>query len=242
MIEILVVYLLGKHNSKLAKSKGRNGGAFILLTFLLWFGAEIVTFLIVRSRVDSVIEAYGAALAVAAMGGLVSFIITASLKPLVQPGEISQGISTGYSGSLKHSARYLDTNGTIVSGSLLILDDKLIFNSKGDTSNLEIPYQTISDALIVRRAEFPPEYPMLGKMVGSNRVLLEVKYKAHNEERTGYFSGGVWLKRVLEDRIKPLMQAVPQQGEKFCTNCGNKIEAPADKCAFCGVDLPPVRA
>ncbi len=217
MIEILVVLLLGNYNSKLAKSKGHNGGAFFLLTFLLWFGAEIVTFLIVRLRVESGIEIYGFALAVAAMGGLVSFIITASLKPLIQPGEISQGISTGYSGSLKHSARYLDTNGTVVSGSLLVPDDKLIFNGKRDASNLEIPYQTISDARIVSRAEFPPEYPVLGKMVSANRVLLEVKYKAHGEERTGYFSGGAWLKSVLKDRITPLMHAPeggpPPEGE-----------------------------
>ena len=163
-------------------------------------------------------------------------------KLLIQQGGVKgrrEKSSTGDSGSPKHSVRYLDANGTIVSGSLLVPDDKLTLNSQGDTSSLEIQYQTISDARIVSRAELPPEYPVLGKMVGANRVLLEIKYKSHGEERTGYFSGGAWLKRFLEDRITPLMQTVPQQGGKLCTNCGNKIEAPAEKCTFCGADLAP---
>lgn len=80
MIEIVVVILLCVSNSKIAKARGKSGGAAIAYTIGLWFGGEILgaVFGIAASGGEVTPPVYIAALLFAVGGGVASHFIAKS--------------------------------------------------------------------------------------------------------------------------------------------------------------------
>ncbi|MDR1081891.1 MAG: hypothetical protein LBQ79_13260 [Deltaproteobacteria bacterium] len=82
MIEILLLILLGRKNSKTASLKGRKGLNFFLLTLLLWIGSEFIGALIGNLATNgNPIGTYGIALLFALIGGMASYFIAKNCKP-----------------------------------------------------------------------------------------------------------------------------------------------------------------
>ena len=86
MIEIIVVILLCSKNSKNAKDRGKSGGAAIAYTLGLWFGGEILGFIIgiAANEGELIPPVYIAALLFAAGGGVASYFIAKSGQPIAQ--------------------------------------------------------------------------------------------------------------------------------------------------------------
>lgn len=81
MLEIAAIILLVIRNKKNAIARGRKPGAFIALTIILWFGFEIIGAVIgVLAGLDILIAAL-LGLGTAAIGGLISYLVTKSCKP-----------------------------------------------------------------------------------------------------------------------------------------------------------------
>lgn len=76
MIEILFVYLLGKHNAAIVEAKGRSGTGYRWLTAGLWFGGEILGFFIGFSAIGprgDILEAYPFGIGGAIVGALIAW-------------------------------------------------------------------------------------------------------------------------------------------------------------------------
>lgn len=82
MLEILLISLLSGKNGRIASERGRKPGGFQGATFALWFGGELLGFFIGMAATDGeVLPSYGVALLLAAIGGIVSYIIAKNCKP-----------------------------------------------------------------------------------------------------------------------------------------------------------------
>lgn len=85
MLEIIGVIFLARLNSKNAKMKQKSGGGAIMVTLLLWFGLEVVGFIIgiqlfyadgvTYASVLDIPLAYILGLAFAGIGGYISYRI-----------------------------------------------------------------------------------------------------------------------------------------------------------------------
>lgn len=80
MLEILGLILLCNVNSKNAVKRGRNPGAFVVLTLALWIGMEILGAGI-GAAADLEMGMYGLAILFAAIGAVASYLITKNCKP-----------------------------------------------------------------------------------------------------------------------------------------------------------------
>jgi uncharacterized protein YcfJ len=80
MLEILVITALSRTNKNNAIERGRKPGGFIALTYLLWFGLEVVGF-IIGAYADLGFGMYILALALAGIGGFISYQIAKNCKP-----------------------------------------------------------------------------------------------------------------------------------------------------------------
>ena len=72
MMEIFVVIWLCRKNRKNAQMRGYKGGAHVAFTWILWFGFEVLGF-IIGTRVGLGMETYLLALVLAVTGGLISY-------------------------------------------------------------------------------------------------------------------------------------------------------------------------
>jgi hypothetical protein len=89
MCEIILIILLAKKIASIASEKGRSGVGFGFMFVGLWIGGEVMGFIVgtllfgaAGGGRDSVFLVYGCALAGAAAGAVLSFIIVSSLSPV----------------------------------------------------------------------------------------------------------------------------------------------------------------
>jgi hypothetical protein len=89
MCEIILIILLAKKIASIASEKGRSGVGYGFMFAGLWIGGEILGLIVgtvlfgaAGGGRDSVFLVYGCALAGAAAGAVLSFIIVSSLSPV----------------------------------------------------------------------------------------------------------------------------------------------------------------
>jgi hypothetical protein len=90
MIEILILYGLGRAIAARAREAGRSGSSYAFLLHALWFCGEIIggvlvmltAFLFGGGKEPSLLLVYGGALIGGAIGAVTSFLIVAALLPL----------------------------------------------------------------------------------------------------------------------------------------------------------------
>ena len=82
MLEIFGIIFLANKNGKNASDRGRKPGSFKGLTFLLWFGCELIGFFTGMAATNGeTLSAYGVAILFAIIGGIISYIIAVNCKP-----------------------------------------------------------------------------------------------------------------------------------------------------------------
>ena len=79
MIELVVLYLLGKKNMSNAIARGRKPGGFIALTIILWFGFEIIG-IVIGLAANLGQQAYAGGMVFGAIGGFGSYQIAKHCK------------------------------------------------------------------------------------------------------------------------------------------------------------------
>ena len=86
MLEILILISLTRKVGSMAEAKGHSPGSFKLYTVLLWFGGEVLGFIIGSDMYESSeadgfnMAAYGIALVGAAAGALTAYLIASNLS------------------------------------------------------------------------------------------------------------------------------------------------------------------
>jgi hypothetical protein len=89
MLEILLLYNLGKAIASKARSKGRSGPVFVVMLLFLWIFGELngllfgrlLSFKLELPHSAYFCVSYGSALAGAAIGCYAAFLIVASIPP-----------------------------------------------------------------------------------------------------------------------------------------------------------------
>ena len=86
MLEILLLYFLGQNISAKARDRGRSGPLFVVLLIAFWLigevmGAVVGTLLSAGAEEPNMLLVYGGALAGAAAGAVLAFVIVGSLAP-----------------------------------------------------------------------------------------------------------------------------------------------------------------
>ena len=85
MLEILALIALTRKIGSMAEAKGHSGGTYKFFTVLLWFGGEVVGFIIGSDMYKSSdadgfnLAAYGIALIGAAAGALAAYLLASNL-------------------------------------------------------------------------------------------------------------------------------------------------------------------
>lgn len=95
MLEIILLWVMGKKVVGIARSKGRSGTPYVFLLLGLWFGGEIggAVFGAVISLISNPHQEpsfgimYGLALLGAAIGAILTFVIVNSLPPIETYGD-----------------------------------------------------------------------------------------------------------------------------------------------------------
>lgn len=82
MLELLALYYLSKKNKANALARGRKPGFFVAMTFILWFGMELLG-LVLGAYAGGQIGAYVMALIFAVAGGAISYVMAKNCKPSV---------------------------------------------------------------------------------------------------------------------------------------------------------------
>ncbi|MEZ4357372.1 MAG: hypothetical protein R2876_01895 [Eubacteriales bacterium] len=82
MLEIILVWLLCRSNSKKAKLRGKSGGMAIAYTIILWFGLEFLGAIIGTSAGMAELYIYLLAFAFAGLGAVISWLITVRNDPI----------------------------------------------------------------------------------------------------------------------------------------------------------------
>lgn len=80
MLELLALYYLSKKNKANALARGRKPGFFVAMTFILWFGMELLG-LVLGAYAGGEVWAYVMALIFAVAGGAISYILAKNCKP-----------------------------------------------------------------------------------------------------------------------------------------------------------------
>ncbi len=80
MLELLALYYLSKKNKANAMARGRKPGFFVAMTFILWFGMELLG-LVLGAYAGGEVWAYVSALVFAVAGGAISYILAKNCKP-----------------------------------------------------------------------------------------------------------------------------------------------------------------
>jgi|SRR5579883_673054 len=89
MLEIIILFALGKNIAAKAREKGRSGGWFVFLLLGLWFGGEIfgaiaaglVGMIAMGEQEPPLAMCYLGALAGAAIGAVIAFAIVSGISP-----------------------------------------------------------------------------------------------------------------------------------------------------------------
>ena len=82
MLEIFAIMMLANHNAKKAAERGRDPGPFKTITYVLWFGCEILGFIIGAALIGGDLAAgYLFALIAASGGGLASYLLALNCTP-----------------------------------------------------------------------------------------------------------------------------------------------------------------
>src|SRR5262249_16737476 len=105
MLEIIVLFRLGRNIAARARDKGRRGTPFVLLLLALWFGGEIVGAVagVVLSQVlngrrePSALLIYVVALAFATIGAVIAFKVVNSQAAPGEPAAPASQTSTNFS-------------------------------------------------------------------------------------------------------------------------------------------------
>ena len=80
MLEILALYYLSRKNKANALVRGRKPGFFLAMTFILWFGMELLG-LFLGAYLGGQVGAYLMGLTFAVIGGVISYVLAKNCKP-----------------------------------------------------------------------------------------------------------------------------------------------------------------
>jgi hypothetical protein len=83
MLEILILYGLGKNIAEKAENQGRGGALFVIILIVLWFGGEFTAFFIALMVAHEPLWAYLWAWLGAAAGAILAYTFLAVL-PLIE--------------------------------------------------------------------------------------------------------------------------------------------------------------
>jgi hypothetical protein len=142
MLEILGLILLCNVNSKNAVKRGRNPGAFVVLTLALWIGMEILGAGI-GAAADLEMGMYGLAILFAAIGAVASYLITKNCKPGT------------YTDPLQAPA-----NGAAPQGGFCPMCGTAFAAGSTVCANCGAPHPTLVEAPVSPEAPVPPEAPV----------------------------------------------------------------------------------
>ena len=81
MLEIFAVMMLANHNAKKAAERGRNPGPFKTITYVLWFGCEILGLILGAGVIGDMTAGYFFALLAGCGGGLASYLLALNCAP-----------------------------------------------------------------------------------------------------------------------------------------------------------------
>ena len=81
MLEIFAIMTLSNHNAKKAAERGRDPRPFRIITYILWFGFEILGFILGAAIIGDLAAGYFFALMAACGGGLASYLLALNCAP-----------------------------------------------------------------------------------------------------------------------------------------------------------------
>jgi uncharacterized membrane protein YgaE (UPF0421/DUF939 family) len=90
MLEILLLFWLGRKIAAIAGDKGRSGVLFVILLLFLWIGGEffgailgaVISIMATGQEEPNFLMVYGLALLGAATGAVISFLIAHAVPPV----------------------------------------------------------------------------------------------------------------------------------------------------------------
>ena len=139
---------------------------------------------------------------------------------------------------------YLYSNERIDRGILQMTGDSIVFIEEDDGYNFKIPYKIIDSVRLIESKELPKDSRLAAMAKGGPRIILEVRSKTSEGERSVDFFGQISQINLLSDmvinRFKPMR--VETSEERKCPYCAETVKAAAVRCKHCGSDLQDLKA
>ena len=234
MLEVFAIIMLSNKNKANALARGRKPGGFQGLTVALWFGLEIVGFLI-GIAAELGWGAYVLALVFAGVGGLISYLVAKNCKPgdYVPQAAIMTDAFALSAQPLAAPARIdivreSSMVGAIVSWSFTLNGQYI--GSLGNGKAMTV-YTGQSQNVLVAKDAYGTEIAPFA-FGSQNGGFTEIHFKANRfiHER----SRGL-LAPVAPQPVPAAPQFVPPAAEEaFCTSCGTPLPEGMLFCTQCG--------
>jgi hypothetical protein len=252
MLEVFALIFLSNVNRKNALERGRKPGGFVALTIILWLGLEFLA-IGIGTAAELGLTTYGLAIAMAVIGGLISYLVAKNCKPgtYVPPAQAMAQAVTENVQSLSVPATLTIIRESSMVGALLTWEFSLNGHSVGALKN----GQALPPVSTTQRKNVLTAKDSYGNE--AKPFMFDVAEGAQAEIR---FKGGFFLPgqstgletpsqmpydsaTLPQPALAQPVQAVPAQPVQaaFCHRCGTPLTAGSDACTACGAPrfVPP---
>ena len=232
MLEILGILMLCNKNKANALARGRKPGGFVGATIALWFGLELIGFLIGLAAGLETLIAYVPGLVCAIIGGVISYLVAKNCKPgsYVPPvNAISENIAR-YAQPLATPARIDIIRESSMVGAVVSWSFVLNGQSVGSLGNGKAMTAFTNQRQNILRATdaYGTEIaPYVFDMENGSYAAIHFKANKFLPEH----SSGI-LPPTIPQSAQP--QSVPPQTAAFCRTCGAPLAEDVTFCIKCG--------
>jgi hypothetical protein len=237
MLEIFAIVWLSNKNKANALARGRKPGGFTGLTIALWFGLELIGFLIgIAAKLGW--GAYVLGLVFAVIGGLISYLIAKNCKPgdYVPPSAVMADAAARSAQPLAALSRIDIVRESSMVGAVVGWSFELNGQYIGSLSNGKAMtvYTDRSQNVLVAKDAYGTEIApfVFGAQSGG---FTEIHFKANRfipENSRGLLAPVAPQPAPAAPQFAP-----PAAEEAFCTSCGSPLPEGMQFCMQCGAPL-----